>query len=124
VTGKCQVECQAKFDSLKCKTDLQGGCDVQCKNQGAIFCDGQYVDSGNNLQNCEDALAAALNIKVMASGSADCMGSQCEAQGKVSASACSTGPQESPHTPPVLPGLVVLGAIGATIARRSRRAGR
>ena len=122
VTAKCQVDCQAKFDEVKCESDFMGGCTVQCTDpKGAIFCDGQYVDSGGNLSNCADALNALLNLKFDASGSASCMGNECQAQGKASVSACSTSPQESPHTPPVLPGLVVLGAVGTAIARRVRR---
>ncbi len=128
VTGKCQVDCQAKFDSVKCQADLKGGCDVQCSDpKGAIFCDGQYVDSGGNLSKCADALNALLNLKFEATGSAsaECDGGTCsaEAEGQVKASACSTSPQEAPHTPPVAPGVIVLGAIGAALARRVRRGG-
>lgn len=122
VTAKCQVDCQAKFDEVKCESDLKGGCDVKCMDpKGAIFCDGQYVDDGGHLEDCANSLAAALNIKVEGSASADCSGNQCSAEAKGSVSACSTSPQEAPHTPPLAPGLIVLGAIGATIARRSRR---
>lgn len=124
VTGKCQVDCQAKFDAVKCEADLKGGCDVQCQDpKGAIFCDGQYVDSGGNLEKCADALNAILNLKFEASGSAECSGNQCNAEGSASVSACSTTSGGQDHTPPVAPGVIVLGAIGAAIARRSRRGG-
>jgi hypothetical protein len=59
----------------------------------------------------------------MASASAECDGGTCTAEASASASACSTSPQENQHTPPVLPGLIVFGAIGAAIARRVRRGG-
>jgi hypothetical protein len=123
-TGSCQVACQANFDDVKCKADLKGGCDVQCKDpDGAIFCDGQYVDSGGNLAKCADALNAILNLKFEASGSAECSNGQCTAEGSASASACSTTSEGQGHTPPVAPGVIVLGAIGAAIARRFRRSG-
>jgi MYXO-CTERM domain-containing protein len=109
---------------VKCQADLEGGCKVQCSDpKGAIFCDGQYVDSGGNLEKCADALNAILNLKFEASASAECSGNECSAEAKASASACSTSPQDGPHTPPVAPGVIVLGAIGAAIARRVRRGG-
>lgn len=123
-SAKCQIDCQAKFDDVKCQADLKGGCDVQCKDpNGAIFCDGQYVDSGGNLEKCAAALNAILNLKFEASGSAECSGNTCTAEGSASASACSTTTPDSDHTPPLTPGLLVLGAIGAVIARRTRRSG-
>jgi MYXO-CTERM domain-containing protein len=103
---------------------VKGGCEAQCKDpKGAIFCDGQYVDSGGNLQKCADALNAILNLKFQASASADCTGSQCTAEASASASACSTTSEGQGHTPPVAPGVIVLGAIGAALARRVRRSG-
>lgn len=122
-TGKCQIDCQAKFDKVKCEAEVKGGCDVQCrKPDGAIFCDGQYVDHGGNLEECANALNKVLNLKFSADGSAECSGNTCTAEGSASASACSSSP-EAPHNPPVAPALILAGAIGAVIARRSRRGG-
>src|SRR6185436_10772886 len=70
-------------------------CEVECKSQeGALFCDGQYIDHGDKLDMCIDALQAALDIQVMseASGEASCGdGEGCHAEGEASAkvSACS-----------------------------------
>ena len=115
-SAKCQIDCQAKLEG-SCKADLEGGCRARCeKPEGALFCDGQYVDTGDRLQECIDALKAAYNIQVEGSASAQCSGNQCtgEAEGSVSCAA-------SPRTPPVLPGLALLAMVGATIARKTRR---
>lgn len=97
----------------KCEADVTGGCKAQCtKPDGAIFCDGHYVDVGNNFQNCLNALNAVLNVKVEASGS--CSGNNC--MGQASASCGSISPGE-----PALGGtgiLVGLGAVGIALARR------
>ena len=80
----CQADCQAEA-AAKCEVDVQGGCEVECQSQqGALFCDGQYVDHGDNLKECADALRAALNIKVSGetSGSSSCTGGQCMAEGR------------------------------------------
>ena len=115
-SAQCQIDCQAKFDG-SCKAELEGGCKARCqKPEGALFCDGQYVDTGDNLQKCIDALRATLNIQVQGSASAECSGNQCtgEAEGSVSCAA-------SPRTPPVLPGLALFAMVGVTIARKARR---
>jgi hypothetical protein len=115
-SAKCQIDCQAKLEGT-CKADLEGGCKARCQQpEGALFCDGQYVDTGNNMQNCIDALRAALNIQVQGSASAECSGNQCtgEAEGSVSCAA-------SPRGAPVLPQLALLAMVGATIARKTRR---
>ncbi len=115
-SAKCQIDCQAKLEG-GCKAELEGGCKAKCQQpEGALFCDGQYVDTGNNLQACIDALKATLNIQVQGSASGECSGNQCtgEAEGSVSCAA-------SPRTPPVLPGLALLSMVGAAIARKARR---
>jgi hypothetical protein len=120
-TGKCQVDCQAKISSASCEAEVQGGCTAACeKPEGAIFCDGQYVDSGGNLEKCAAALNAILNLKFDATASADCGPDGCHAEASAKASACSTT-MHGPSNPPLAPGAIVLGAIGAVIARRMRR---
>jgi hypothetical protein len=117
----CQIDCQAK-GYASCETEVKGGCEIACQGkEGALFCDGQYVDHGDNLQMCIDALKARLNVKVTASssGSANCDGGACTAEGAASVkSDCSV----------VQPGGRGrhggwwFGLIGATaVAFRSRR---
>lgn len=115
VTADCQISCQAK-GMVQCEADVSGGCKAQCtKPEGAIFCDGHYVDVGNNFQKCMDALNAVLNVKVDASAS--CSGNTCT--GKAGISCGSVAPGE-----PAIGGtglLVGLGAAAAAFARRRRR---
>jgi len=98
---------------------LSGGCKTQCeKPEGALFCDGNYVDTGNNLQNCIDALNAILHVKVDASAS--CSGSPCQAEAKAAAS-CAASP--SHDATPVSAGFLAagLGLVAMTVRRRRQR---
>jgi hypothetical protein len=123
-SAQCQIQCQGKLDA-QCKAELKGGCEAQCqKPEGALYCDGQYVDTGGNLQRCVDALNAILNIKVQGSASAQCSGNTCEAKAEASASACSTSTQQPAQAPLVPIGVIGLAAIGATVARMKRRGDR
>lgn len=113
----CQIDCQSK-GYAECKAKLEGGCKAKCTEpSGALFCDGQYVDTGNNLQNCIDALNAYLKVKVEASGSAECEGSSCSAEGKVNAT-CGAAPVDPTTTSG---GLWVFGAVGLVGAVAARR---
>lgn len=80
---ECQLNCQAQARAA-CEANLEGGCKVKCKSQeGAIFCAGQYIDYGDNLQQCIDALKAKYNIRVSgeAQGTSSCDSGLCTAQG-------------------------------------------
>lgn len=75
----CQVDCQAE-GFAECETDLEGGCDIACEGEeGALFCDGQYVDHGDNLQKCVAALEAVLDLEVETHAEASCEDNRCEA---------------------------------------------
>lgn len=118
-SAKCQVSCQSRLDG-ECKAELEGGCKARCsKPEGALFCDGQYVDTGDNLQQCIDALKAQLNIQVSGSASSSCTGNQCTAEAEGTAS-CAT----SPNTAPVTPAFALLGLVGLSVARSIRRRSR
>jgi hypothetical protein len=57
VNMDCQLKCYTVERYTNCSAKLTGGCQTQCQAQkGALFCDGQYVDAGGNLQQCLDAL--------------------------------------------------------------------
>ncbi len=87
----CQVECQRpRFEG--CTAQLEGGCTADCQTeQGALFCNGDYVDHDGNLQECIDSLRAALDV--MVSGSASCEGNSCMAEGAVSCSCTASDAQ-------------------------------
>ena len=121
----CNATCQAETYA-SCKGELSGGCKVQCeKPEGALFCDGNYVDTGGNLASCIDALKTLLNLRVdiPAQGSANCTGTGCTAEGEATANvgACELAPAGTSR--PVGAAGVVLG-LGAVVfaARRRRRA--
>lgn len=115
----CQVQCQSKSYAA-CEADLSGGCKTRCtRPDGALFCDGQYVDAGDNLQKCIDALNAILNVKVQASGSAQCANNECTAEGNATAS-CVASPSGAPIDPRVL-ACGVGTMVVAWYRRRSRK---
>lgn len=114
----CQVDCQADFYA-DCKVDVKGGCEVDCETmEGALFCGGQYVDHGNNLEECVAALEAALDADVegYASGSGECANGTCKADGEAGVS-CSAAPYQAASTGGL--GVLALGGL-ALIARRRR----
>lgn len=110
----CQIDCQAD-GRVDCEASLKGGCEAQCqKPDGAIFCDGNYVDHGDNLAMCIDALDALLDVDVDASASAggECAGGTCKANAEASVGTdCSVSPvsQNGAVGALVLSGLVLLG---------------
>ena len=78
----CQIECQ-NDSYAECQAELEGGCRAECETEdGGLFCDGQYVDHGGNLEECVNSLRALLNIEV--SGYARCGNGKCEAGGSAS----------------------------------------
>lgn len=136
--GKCQASCQGSCKAeanadchidcdatgyAQCQAELTGGCKVQCqKPEGALFCDGEYVDAGNNLQECIDALRAQFDIEVTysaeARGSANCANGTCEAEGEAEAEAsCMMAPGT---TTGAVFGWSALLALGAALIRRRR----
>jgi MYXO-CTERM domain-containing protein len=118
----CQLDCQAK-GYARCESDVTGGCKARCKTtEGALFCDGNYIDTGDKLQQCVDALEATLQAHVMASssGSSSCDAGTCSAKGQArvttNCSAANPGAGGS-----ALPGILLLLGFGAVVRRRSRR---
>ena len=86
-TGSCTT--QVNFDcNLDCFAELSGGCDVQCtKPNGALFCNGQYVDA-TDVEECILYLAQeGINVDVSARGSVTCDLSGCTGEGSTG---CST----------------------------------
>ncbi len=114
----CQVMCQAS-GFVQCEADLEGGCKGECNvEQGALFCDGQYVDHGGNLEECVDSLRALLNIEVSGYAEGMCSNGMCsgEAGGSIS---CAVEPSDAGRN------TALLGAFGLMVvgfAARRRRA--
>jgi hypothetical protein len=118
----CQVECQAE-GFAECETDVEGGCDIACEGEeGALFCDGQYVDHGDNLAECIDALEAALNLKVETHAEAACEGNRCEARAGAKISSGGVSCAAAGARRPGLAGAwFVTGALAWLFARARRR---
>jgi len=120
----CQLSCQSEGQA-DCEAELQGGCEASCKGEeGALFCDGQYVDHGDNLKACADALKAALNIDVSGdvSGMAGCSGGKgCAAEGRASAKLASNCAVATPGTRSRGGALVWLAACGAIVSLVRKR---
>ena len=119
--AQCQIDCQAG-GYVDCKADLQIKCETQCEEfDGALVCDGQYVDHGGNLEECVAALEAALNIEVEGYADGECGDGSCEGEAGGSISCGSTvAPIDGyDRKTAVLAGLLVLGLWGA--GRRRRR---
>lgn len=119
----CQLKCQGEAQ-LDCEAEVKGGCEIECtKEDGALFCEGQYVDHGDNLQECVDALKAKYNIKITAeaSGMSGCDAGVCSASGDASIKAnnCSVshvGQPAGSHGLALFAGLVA--ALAFSIRRR------
>jgi hypothetical protein len=115
VNAQCNIDCQARGEA-QCEADVQGGCTAQCsKPSGALFCNGQFVETGDQIQSCIDALKAELNITVTADASGSCSGNSCE--GTASASAkCALAEEKSPYGVVLFAGIAC--AVGVTMRRR------
>ncbi len=112
----CQVDCQSEFYA-DCEVDLEGGCEVACDAEdGALFCDGQYVDHGDHLDQCVAALEAIIdaNVEGYADGSSSCGGGSCQAEGEAGAS-CSV--QRSSHNSSAA-WWAMIGLAGVAVTRR------
>jgi hypothetical protein len=114
----CQVMCQSNF-TLTCEAELSGGCKADCMSeQGALFCEGNYVDSGNNLDQCVQALKDSLNVQVEGYSEGKCANGTCSGAAGGSAS-CSALPGE-PRGGLGASLLLIVGALGTVLAARRR----
>jgi MYXO-CTERM domain-containing protein len=115
----CHVECQTDAYA-QCKVDVQGGCMGECQTmEGALFCDGEYVDHGDNLAECVEAIELIITAEVdgYAEGSSSCDGASCKAEGKAGVSCAATPGEKSA-------GAGFAGLLGATMLLASRRRNR
>lgn len=77
----CQLGCQSE-GFAECEAEIQGGCEIACEGEeGVIFCDGQYVDHGDNLKECIDAIEAWIDAHVMVEAEAESSSSCTEEDG-------------------------------------------
>jgi MYXO-CTERM domain-containing protein len=112
----CQLDCQADAKA-DCVLDVEGGCKADCETmEGALFCDGQYVDHGDNLDQCVAAIEAVINAEVegYAEGSSSCEGGSCKAEGSAGVS-CAAVPGGTSS------GAGVIALLGASVLALGRR---
>lgn len=112
----CQVECQSS-GYAECTAKVEGGCEAACSEpEGALFCDGQYVDVGS-LDDCLAQLVLEFNIKADGYAYGECNNGVCEgtAGGSVS---CSTSPIGSGDYALGAFGLLGLVGLGLGLSRR------
>jgi hypothetical protein len=118
---ECQVDCQSNL-AAACETKVKGGCEADCSDAGgALFCNGQYVDHNGSVQDCIDAIEAAVDITVSGSSSGECSGNTCMGQAEGSASAnCAFSPRGATGGD-LAGGFGLFAAIGAVFMRRRRQ---
>jgi len=119
---QCQVDCQAQ-GYAQCKTKVKGGCDIDCADpQGALFCEGEYIDHNGTVNECINALKAALptiTVDASAQGESSCSGNSCMASGSAQASAnCSYAPSTGRTN--TAGALAIMAALGAAFMRRRK----
>ena len=51
----CQTSCQ-EVEFEQCEHELRVECDASCSLDGALFCDGEYALSGDQVVDCVEAL--------------------------------------------------------------------
>ncbi|MCC6525294.1 MAG: hypothetical protein IT373_21755 [Polyangiaceae bacterium] len=108
----CEVNCQGN-----CMAELTGGCEGDCTApEGALFCDGQYVDVVGSFEDCIASLEAMFTINIDASGSASCKDGKCSASGVAS---CAVSPGSGPEGVGWL--AAGIAAVGLGLGARRRR---
>jgi hypothetical protein len=119
INMSCQVDCQ--YDKyVGCETELKGGCEAACsKPDGALFCDGQYVDVGEQLDQCVADLKSLFEIEVTgyAYGDAQCSNGECTAEGHAGCS-CAQGVGLGSSSGSALGILGAIAAFGMALGRR------
>lgn len=121
---ECQIDCQGKAYA-SCEAEVTGGCKVACQSkEGSLFCDGQFVDYGDNLQKCVDALQSrwAVSVQANSSGNSKCDDAgKCTAEGKASVmSNCIVVAPGTSNGNWGAAGAGVFGLLGLILWRRRR----
>lgn len=117
----CQIDCQAD-GFAQCRVDVEGGCKAACQtDRGALFCDGQYVDYGDNFEECVAALRALFDAEIdgYAEGQSRCEDGRCSARGKAGVN-CQISPP-SPASAGAYAWLLIPGAAALSRLLRGRR---
>ncbi len=116
----CDISCQEK-GYVNCEASLKGGCTAACTSpKGALFCSGQYVDVGNNLDQCVNDLKNLLNIQVSGYAYGSCSGNSCSGTAGGSASCGQIAPG-APASSSLL-GIGLAAVVAGCVRRRKNAA--
>jgi hypothetical protein len=127
-TASCQESCnasctvQANINCHEmCTVSLQGGCNTQCEQpQGALFCNGQYVDiSASDFAACE-AYLASQGLQVTTSTTCSAAGCTTTVGGLTCSASPALGAVDERLGAGAVAGLMM--GLGLFVARRRRRA--
>jgi hypothetical protein len=117
----CQLDCRVDGDA-KCQSD----CEIACeKPNAALFCDGQFIDHGGNLESCvaaiNDWISEHVQVDATAEGSAACNHGTCTAEGSAKASANASCAMSKTTTSSSGIGFGLLGVVTTGFFLRRRR---
>lgn len=113
----CQTTCQdVAFE--ECEQEFRANCDASCTGDGTLFCDGEYIISGSQIEPCVKALAAQ-GITVKAEGSVTIGPDGID--GDLTGGLCSYAPASKAT---LAAPFAALAAAAAWLARRRRRSSR
>ena len=89
--------------------------------EGALFCDGQFVDTGDNMNECAEWIRGELEIDIdgWVDADADCEGDTCRVDAAAGCT-CANGP--GTPTPPTGAAAAVIASLAMLgfLARRRR----
>ena len=120
---QCQVDCQGSGYG-QCEAKLQGHCTTDCGDpkQGALFCQGEYIDHKGTVNECIAAIRALLPtvyVDGSATGQSSCSGNTCQASGEAHGSVtCAFAPSGSGGN--VAGAFAALSVLGAAFMRRRK----
>lgn len=128
-SASCDVQCKASCNAscqvqanvdcyVKCTADIEGGCKVACESpKGALFCNNQYVDVGDNVDDCLNYLE---NLGLTVSASCDLSAGGAECSANIGCSATNTlGSSEDRWGAGAIAGLVM--GLGLVASRRRKK---
>ena len=104
----CQIECQRE-GYVDCKASLTGGCEADCDVDAGLFCDGQWVDHGGNLEDCVSSLRTYLRAHVETYAEGSCDGNSCEGEAGFSCSCVVDKDRDNGSTWWLFAGIAVAG---------------
>lgn len=124
---ECQIDCQLR-EREACEAAVIARCETDCGGtDGALFCDGKYVDHQDNLEQCVDYLEGFVDggVDVDPDANIDCEeddGTECAGDAELdTAFGCNGAEVKNTETPLFAGALLMLSATGWLIRRRRRR---